>query len=496
VAADQPPWHATGRPPRNAHTEGAVAVTALDEATETRGLRKNALGVIGAVALAMAFTGPAGSIYYGEAAASGKAGSAFAFSFILAAAGVLLMAHSVAQFSRKLETAGFGFTYVAHAFGPAAGSFVGWLLLFGYLPIPALLLAAEGALGHQMFATYVHVNVPWYVVSVVLGVVAIAIVNSGVRRSIKTTLVFLAWEIGVTTALFLTIIVKGGAHGNTLQPLNPANSPSIGGLAYGLLWGFVMFFGFESAGTLGEEAANPRRTVPRALFVAVGVMSLYYVLSAYAATIGVGIHNISAFNTNGWDGLARHYWGHWVGWLIDLTVLNSFFAILLASLNASSRVLYAMARAGVLPRRLATVSPRTQAPVSAGYALIAIVLIMLLVMGSVWGALTTWTFLSVMTAIALLLVYIAIHVSLPVYYRRKHPAEFSWWKHAVLPVIGALIVLLPIYGTVWPVAAYPLNLAPWFVVAWILLGVAYSWWSARRHAGLATVFRSVFEESA
>jgi amino acid transporter len=458
------------------------------------GLRRNALGLMGAVALAVAFTGPAGSIYFGEAAAANKAGGAFAFSFILAGVGVLLMAHSIAQFSRKLATSGFGFSYVTAAYGPSAGAYTGWLLLLGYLPIPALLLAALGAVGQQFCQSYLGADVPWYVFSLALGVIAVTIVNLGVRRSVRTTLIFLAWELLATTALFVTIIARGGVHGNSIQPFNPVNSPSTSGLAYGLLWGFVLFFGFESAGTLGEEATQSRRTVPRALYAAVGIMTVFYVLSAYAATIGVGVGDTAKFATSGWSGLVATYWGHWAGWLLDLTVMNSFFAILLAALNASVRILYSMARAGVLPRPLGELNPKTQIPAKAGLALMGLVLVVVLAGGFTWGALSTWYFLSVLTALALLLVYLAIHASLPRFYRTRYRAEFSWWRHAVLPGLGGLIVLLPLYGSIWPISPYPLSLVPWVFLAWLLLGVVYVRVGAARRARVAAAMRTAFEQ--
>jgi amino acid transporter len=174
--------------------------------------------------------------------------------------------------------------------------------------------------------------------------------------------------------------------------------------------------------------------------------------------------------------------------------MNSFFAIVLASLNASVRVLYSMARGGVLPARLARVHPTRQVPVTAGYVTIGIALVLVLAGGAAWGPLNTWTFLSVLTAIALLLVYLAIHVSLPVYYRRNHPAEFSWLRHLVVPVIGGLVVLLPLYGTVWPIAPYPMNLVPWVFAAWVIAGLVYLRIAAKRHVDLAGAMQEAFSE--
>jgi amino acid transporter len=456
------------------------AVATEREAETGNGLRRNALGVLGAVALAAAFMGPATSVYFGSIPAAGRAGGAMTFAFVLTALGALLVANSIAQFARKLPTAGFGFTFVTRTFGPKAGMVAGWVLLIGYIPIPALLLAAIGTLSHDFFDNYLQLSVPWWVFTIVFAGIVLAIVNSGVRRSTRTALLFLALEIVVMTALFLTIVVKGGADGNTLQAFNPGSSPEgLTGIGYGILWGFVMFFGFESAATLGEEAVEPRRTVPRALFTGVIIIGAFYVLSGYALTIGVGMDKIQSVQSDVWDVMARTYWGSGIGWLLQLTVINSIFAILVASFNASTRVTYAMAREGMLPRSLGTTSSGSQVPVRAGKSLMAIVLGMVLLGGIAWGPLDTWFFLSVLTAIALLFIYIGVNAALPVFYRREFPAEFSPLRHAVMPLVGTLIVLLPVYGSIWPVPDYPLNLVPYVFVAWVAIGVAYAWWAAR-----------------
>jgi amino acid transporter len=458
-----------------AQVEGPAAAPAAG------GLRRNTVGVLGAVALAAAFMGPATSVYFGSIPAAGRAGGAMSVSFVLTALGAMLIAASIAQFARKLPTAGMGFTFIARAFGPRAGMVAGWVLLIGYIPIPALLLAAIGTLGHDFFHTYLHLTVPWWIFSIVFAGIVMAIVNSGVRRSTRTALIFLGLEITVMTALFVTIVAKGGAHGNTLAAFDPGSSPEgITGIGYGILWGFVMFFGFESAATLGEEATDPRRTVPRALFAGVIVIGAFYVLSGYALTIGAGMDKITGVKSDVWDVMARTYWGSGIGWLLQLTVLNSLFAILVASFNASVRVTFAMAREGILPRTLGRTSAASQVPVRAGYALMAIVLAMVLLGGIAWGPLNTWFFLSVLTAIALLFIYIGINAALPVFYRREFPAEFSPIRHVVGPVVGTLVVLLPVYGSIWPVPAYPLNLVPYVFVAWVLIGIGYAAWAASR----------------
>jgi hypothetical protein len=67
-----------------------------------------------------------------------------------------------------------------------------------------------------------------------------------------------------------------------------------------------------------------------------------------------------------------------------------------------------------------------------------------------------------------------MNIGLPVYVRRDHHGEFNLWRHAVLPVLGSLLMLLPIYGQLWPIPAWPYNLVPYLIVAWTLVGVVTS----------------------
>ena len=64
--------------------------------------------------------------------------------------------------------------------------------------------------------------------------------------------------------------------------------------------------------------------------------------------------------------------------------------------------------------------------------------------------------------------------------RRDHAQEFSIVRHGVFPVIASLLLLLPIYAQVWPVPAYPINLVPYILVAWVVIGVVYMYYITRQ----------------
>jgi amino acid transporter len=127
-----------------------------------------------------------------------------------------------------------------------------------------------------------------------------------------------------------------------------------------LLWGILMFVGFESAGTLGEETRDPKRTVPRALIYAVVLIGIVYVLSGYAAAIGYGQHHVHALATasSPLTTLATRFWGADGVWLITLTVLNSQFANVLSGSSAAVRIICSFGREGIFSRRLGTTNHR------------------------------------------------------------------------------------------------------------------------------------------
>jgi amino acid transporter len=445
------------------------------EPRTSTGLRRNALGVLGPVALAAAFMGPASSVYFGSFAAMSKAGASYTFALVLAVIGCLLIAHAIAEFSRKIPTAGLAYTFATKTFGPRAGFMTGWILLAGYIPIVALLVTGIGILSNQFCNAYFSVDIPWWVFSVIALVAVVLISNAGISRSTKVVLAFLAFEVTVFAALFLTIVIKGGAHGNTLAPFSPTHTVTgASGIMYGVLWGYWMFFGFESAGTLGEETQNPKRNIPRALFVAVIAIGAFYVFSAYAGSIGFGIGSKS-FSTDSspWDTLARTYWGKHVGWLVLLTVINSTFAIVMSAFSATVRVLYSMGRENVLPSALGTTDPKSMVPRRAGIAYGTFTLVLVLIAGFAWGAVEFWTFAGVLGAIGLIIAYMIICVSVPFFYWRNYRGEFSWWRHGLLPVAGAVAALLPLYGAVWPIPDFPLKLVPYVFLIWVALGAVY-----------------------
>lgn len=459
-------------------------------------LRKDALSVIGAVALAMAFMGPATSVFFNTQPAASGAGYALPLALLLALIVGGLVASAIGAFAQKIPTAGFAYTFNTHGFGKRGGFMSGWILAFAYAMVGPMLLAAIGALTAQFLQTQWNIALPWWVFTIAFALILWGIGMLGINRSAATALIFLALEVGVMLALFATILAKGGAQGVSLAPFNPANSlGGLSGLGIGLLWGILYFVGFESAGTLGEETRDARRSIPVALFTAVGVIGVYYVLSGWTAALGYGSSHVNAFVNDGtpWVTLTQTYWGSGLVWLVSLTALNSIFANLISGINATVRVLFAMGREGIISRRLGLTTEHGN-PALALTAYMIFALAFALIGGALWTPLGAYAFYGTILGLGIVITYILINLALIVFYRRNYPAEFSLLRHGIFPVVASLLMLLPIYGLLWPVPASPNNLVPYIMLVWIVLGGVYLYLIASRRPDLLDAMGRVMVE--
>src|SRR5438552_1306304 len=118
----------------------------------------------------------------------------------------------------------------------------------------------------------------------------------------------------LAVALAVTLIIAAGSN-NTLSVFSPGtgNSSGLGSVFAGMVYTVLAFIGFEAAAPLGEEAKNPRRTIPQAVVWSCVLIGLFYLVCYYAATVYFGPSQMADpkngfFGFNGgdpWDGLAR-----------------------------------------------------------------------------------------------------------------------------------------------------------------------------------------------
>jgi amino acid transporter len=450
-----------------------------------------------------------------------KAGGATPLSFLLATIFCLLIGGVVAQFALHLHSAGSFYTYTVRGLGRFWGYITGILYTFGFwLAGPSVLAGASvfmsllmADLGAPDFLTEWWV---WFA----LGIVGIFLMSYfGIALSTRSSLVFTGFGILVLLWLALTVIFDGGAEGNTLDAFSPsAAGVSWTGVFAGVAFGLLSFTGFESSATLAEETRNPRRDVPLAILGAVTIGGLFYVAVTYATSIGYGVEAATTewpASASGIAPLADRYASYLTDLVLFAVAIDAFFCAL-GITNAVSRMLYAMGREKVLPRRLGRTHHTHKTPhVAIAVFVAGSVLVTLLMLGLTTqatrdalggggGPLASglYVFTEGLTLLAPPIMFGYIMLSIAGLAYAGSLASGSGRVRFMALAVGSLVAsLVAIYGSLYysfvevaPGAGIP---APYAAIPWICLGVLVlaavtGWWlkSTRREtwAAMGAVF--------
>jgi amino acid transporter len=452
-----------------------------DGAIATHGLRKNAVGLVAAIMLSATIMGPAVSTYFNTQLTAVNAGAAVPFVFLISLIAALVVANGVAEMARKLPAAGAFYTYVVRGIGPKAGFVTGTLMFLGYSLLEPAELALIGYWISNVLARF-GVDLSWLVIAAIFWVTTFVLSIRGIRISMETALIAFAIECGVIIVLGFLILGAGGDEGINLKPFDPGQSPNgISGIALGLVFGILSFVGFEGAATLGEEVENPRVNVPRAIFGATILVGVIYLFATWAETLGFGVSSISVFQADAapFDTLAQRYSPDWFRVLVDIAGASSMFGVMISSHNGITRIIYAMGREKLLPAFLGTINGKYSTPQmaiivqSVGSGIVAIVL------GLIAGPFNTYGYLGTILTLGIIPVYILVNVAVIRYFRTYYPGEFNIIKHAILPIIGILLMAIPIYGLVGTGPVFPYNVFPYLVVVYIVIAYAVAVWLER-----------------
>lgn len=302
-----------------------------------------------------------------------------------------------------------------------------------------------------------------------------------VSVSLKWGLVGLGLEGLILLVLTGFIFAQGGAEGFTLAPFIPSGDfGGINGVALGLVFGAWAFLGFESSATLGEEVSQPRKNLPRAMMIAVIALGVYYVVVSYAQVIGFGtsagdVDQLTS-DTTAFATLANRYAGGWLATLVEIAAMTSLFALHLATVSATSRIVFAMGREKLIPARLGTVSKKHGTPAPAIYTLAVGSVIITLLCGMVWGPSASFVNLAFIATLAFIPVYGMMNLCCALYYKKNEPAEFSVTRHVLIPALGVIGLLWVLKGNVYPIPPAPFNYFVYGVAAYLVIGLFVAWW--------------------
>ena len=319
------------------------------------------LGTADAVVIGLGSMIGAG-VFAAFAPAAAAAGTWLLLGLVVAGVIALCNATASAQLAAQYPTSGGTYVYGRERLGAWPGFLAGWSFVVGK--------TASCAAMALTFAAYTA-PAGWERPLAVLAVVALAAVNyGGVTRTAALARVVVALVLAV---LVLAMVVGLGAVEGEWPAPSPTQPSAAGVLqSAGLL--FFAFAGYARVATLGEEVREPRRTIPRAILLSLGIVLVLYAAVALTLLRTLGVDSLAGSPAPVADAVA----GTWMVPVVRVGAALAALGALLALIAGVGRTALAMARHGDLPRPLAAVHPRYRVPHRAEVAVAVVVCVLVL----------------------------------------------------------------------------------------------------------------------
>jgi amino acid transporter len=357
----------------------------------------------------------------------------------MATGAVLLVGFCVSQFAKLSASPGSLYTYTAETLPPAFGVLAAWGLLLAYLATAASVaggaLYYTNLLSQQIFSFMPPSLVTLTVVGLAAGFVAF--------RDVKLSAELMLWiEVGSVSLICVVLTVMPIHFGFHLEiDQFRLRGTSFSSLGPALVLSMFSFVGFESATTLGSEARNPLRTIPRAVIQCAILAGIFFILCSYSEVLGFrGESGKLSGTTSPLHLLAAKAGVAPLGIAIDFGALISMVACVLACVTAASRVLLRMARENLLPPVFLKTSAKHGTPVAAVIFSTGTVLLATFVLAvrSVNGS-DMYDLLGSLSVFGFLTAYALVAVALP--FARRARGQHSRFI-VVMSVLAAVVVIL------------------------------------------------------
>ncbi|MFC8975513.1 amino acid permease [[Kitasatospora] papulosa] len=389
-------------------------------------------------------------IFVGLSDSVAEAGPAVVVSFVLAAVTCIFTAFSFAELGGAIPVSGSSYSFAYATLGERVAFLVGWCLLLEYgvsvsavavgwsqyvnelldsvvgWSLPAALSAGPGDGG--------VINLP----AIVVVMMAATLLVRGIRESARATAAMAVLKIGILVA-FCAIAFTAFEDGH----LSPFAPEGMAGITAGASVAFFSYIGFDAITTAGEEVKNPRRNIPIAILICIGLVTLLYCAVALGAIGSLGADAVSdkpAALSLVVDKVTGSSVG---GGIIAFGAVVAIASVVLAVMYGQTRILMSMSRDGLIPRVFERVSPKTRTPVANTW--------IVAVLFAVPAAFSSLDVVVNLTTIGTLATMAVVNVAV-IALRRRNPElkrSFRVPLYPASPVLGVGFCLYLMYGTGW-----------------------------------------------
>jgi amino acid transporter len=429
-------------------------------------LRANCVSFLESVGEAIGAMAPSGGIATIVPLSFATAGNGtwLLFPFVIVA--YLLIARNMNVFASRTASPGALYAYTSEGWGPMAGIVGGWTYL------AAVIFALAGTT--VCVALYVGIlsrlltGTAWTPALVLLVTAAILALAWGaafrdIRLSTKVMLGTEFISLGLILVLGLIFLFHTGRWIDPAQV--KLSGVSANGMRLGMILAFMSLTGFEASTTLGGEARNPLKTIPRTLLTCLLPIGFLYLFNAYVLTACFHGNPVALDKADSpYDQLAVASGVPVFGLLISGGIALCFFTCILGQLNAGSRVLYEMSRRGAFFHYFGAAHPVNATP----YRALALLALLTLTMTCVLlldrsAIMDSVGYVSQISSLAYAFSYLGVCSAAPLFLRRRGALRM---RDVAFSVVASLIL-----GAILFASLYPLPPAPWDKLPYILAGV-------------------------
>ena len=410
---------------------------------------------------------------------------------MFAVVGIVLLCFSVgyAAMSRRIVNAGGFYTYLSCGLGKPVAVGGGLVAILSYNAVCVGLIGAFGYFLHLGLAQS-GILIPWQVCAAIAVAVTALLGYRKIDVSARVLRVLMSAEIVVLLVLTVFVIVHRGAAAVPPTSFDPRTILS-GPVGVTMMFAFSAFIGFESAALYGEEAHNPRRSVPLATYASVIVISVFYAFTSWIAVGAVGparLHNVAQHQLgNLFFMISDDFASPVLTFVMQVLVVTSLFAAILALHNATNRYMFVLGRERVLPSWLGQVHSRHASPHRASLVQTSINIVIIGIFAV--AGLNPYTNLATsMIGLGTLgIVALQAATSVAVIGFFKNRSDRHWWRTFAAPGLGAaglitgVILLVRNFGVLTGTHNVVVSALPWLLPIAVAFGVSYALWLRRFH---------------
>ncbi|MBD2184273.1 amino acid permease [Planktothrix sp. FACHB-1355] len=437
------------------------------------------LGLFNLIALGIGILIGAGIFVLTGQAAANHAGPGVVISFMMAAVGCAFSALCYAEFATMIPIAGSAYTYAYATLGEVVAWIVGWDLILGYIFCSSTVAVGwSGYLVSLLKDVGIVIppefcNPPLNLPAMFIVVLMTVLLTVGIRKTAKFNNAIVIIKITV----ILLFIFLGFAHINNLNltPFIPPNTGEFGSFGWsGILRGtgvvFFAYTGFDAVASAAQEARNPQRDMPIAIMSSLLICTILYVGVSLVLT---GIVPYQQLNVPDPIAVGVNAIKEELPWLpptIKIGAIAGLSSVILVSQLGQSRVLYAIAKDGLLPPLLAAVHPQFRTP--------HIATIISGIFAALCAGLLPIDLLGELSSMAVLFAFLIVSLAVPIL-RRSQPDLPRPFKTPLVP-------LVPILGVITSgLQMVALSTDTWLrLLAWMAIGLVLYFTYGRKNSTL------------